>query len=143
MLEVEKSFYNALYILAWLVSWSKVHYNYLVFQSFDWAYLMKVVPMNYLVFQSFDWRYLILVDNYFIWSMIQRGSDTSFTNLWSLLLFIQSLLHYIENAQENKKNTILSYNIAENSKRVKWNEEKVCVCVCLDAGWCLVSTLND
>jgi penicillin-binding protein-related factor A (putative recombinase) len=52
-----------------------------------------------------------------------------FTNLWSLLLYIQSLLHYIENAQENKKNTILSYNIAENSKRVKRNEEKVCVCV--------------
>jgi hypothetical protein len=38
--------------------------------------------------------------------IIQRGSDTSFTNLWSLLLYIQSLLHYIENAQENKKNTI-------------------------------------
>ena len=48
--------------------------------------------------------------------MIQSGSDTSFTNLWSLLLYIQSLLHYIENAQENKKITILSYNIAENSK---------------------------
>jgi len=30
-----------------------------------------------------------------------------------------------------------------NSKRVKRNEEKACVCVCLDAGWCLVSTLND
>jgi hypothetical protein len=77
--------------------------------------------------------------------MIQRGSDASFTNLWNLLLYIQSLLHYIENAQENKKNTILSYNIAENSKRVKRNEEQVCVCVCLDAGWCLVSTctLND
>ena len=74
--------------------------------------------------------------------MIQRGSDTSFTNLWSLLLYMQSLLHYIENAQEYKKNTILSYNIAENSKRVKRNVEKVCVCVCLDAGWCLVSTLN-
>jgi hypothetical protein len=38
-------------------------------------------------------------------------------------------------SQENKKNTILSYNIAENSKRVKRNEEKVCVCVCLDAGY--------
>jgi uncharacterized membrane protein YecN with MAPEG domain len=63
----------------------------------------------------------ILVYNYFIWSMIQRGSDTSFTNLWSLLLYIQSLLHYIGNAQENKKNTILSYNIAENSERVKRN----------------------
>ena len=62
--------------------------------------------------------------------MIQRGSDTSFTNLWSLLLYLPSLLHYIENAQENKKNAILSYNIAENSKRVKRNEEKyVCVCV--------------
>ena len=66
--------------------------------------------------------------------MIQRGLDTSFINLWNLLLYIQSLLHYIENAQENKKNTILSYNIAENSKRVKGNEKKVCVCVCMDAG---------
>ena len=66
--------------------------------------------------------------------MIQRGSDTSFTNLWSLLLYIQSLLHYIENAQENKKNTILSCNIAENSKRVKRNEGKVCVCECMDVG---------
>ena len=46
-----------------------------------------------------------LVYNYFICSMIQRESDTSFTNLWRLLLYIQSLLHYIENAQENKKNT--------------------------------------
>ena len=61
--------------------------------------------------------------------MIQRGSDTSFTNLWNLLLYIQSLLHYIENAQENKKNKILSYNIAENSKRINRNEEKVCMCV--------------
>ena len=33
--------------------------------------------------------------------------------------------------QENKKNTILSYNIAKNSKRVKRKEEKVCVCVCV------------
>ena len=69
--------------------------------------------------------------------MIQRGPDTSFTNLWSLLLYIQSLLHYIENAQENKKNTILSYNIAENSKRVKKMKKKyVCVCVwMLDDVW--------
>ena len=39
--------------------------------------------------------------------------------VFSLVLYIQSLLHYIENAQENKKNTILSYNKAENSKRIK------------------------
>ena len=48
------------------------------------------------------------------------------------------MIHYIVNAQEKKKNTILSYNIAENSKRVKRNEEKVCVCVCvwmLDGVW--------
>ena len=70
-----------------------------------------------------------LVYNYFIWSMIQRGSDTTVTNLWSLLLYIQSLLQYIENAQENKKDKMLSYNIAENSKRIKKNEEKVCVCM--------------
>jgi hypothetical protein len=61
--------------------------------------------------------------------MIQRGSDTTVTNLWSLLLYIQSLLQYIENAQENKKDKMLSYNIAENSKRIKKNEEKVCVCM--------------
>jgi hypothetical protein len=41
--------------------------------------------------------------------MIQRGSDTNFTKLWSLLLYIQLLLHLVVNAQENKKNTILSY----------------------------------
>ena len=75
--------------------------------------------------------------------MIQSGSDTSLTNLWSLLLYIQLLLHCIENVQENKKNTILSYNIAENSKRIKRNEEKVCVHVYLDAGRRLVNTLND
>ena len=40
--------------------------------------------------------------------------------------------------KKTKKITILSYNIAENSKRVKRNEEKVCVCVCvwmLDGAW--------
>ena len=62
--------------------------------------------------------------------MIQRGSGTSFTNLWDLLLSIQSLLHYIENSQENKKITIVSYNIAEDNKRVKEMKKKyVCVCV--------------
>jgi hypothetical protein len=54
----------------------------------------------------------------------------------SSAIYIQSLLHYIENAQENKKNTMLSYNLAENSKRVKRNEEKVCVRVwMLDDVW--------
>jgi hypothetical protein len=66
------------------------------------------------------------------YSLIRNELFLSISDL--LLLYIQSLLHYIENAQENKKNTILSYNIAENSKRVKRNEEKVCVCVCMDAG---------
>jgi len=35
--------------------------------------------------------------------MIQRGSDTSFTNLWSLLLYVhaQLSLYYGESAQEN------------------------------------------
>jgi hypothetical protein len=63
--------------------------------------------------------------------MIQRGSDTSFLPTYGVFsyIYIRSLLHYIENAQENKKNTILSYNIAEYSKRVKRNEEKVCVYV--------------
>jgi hypothetical protein len=50
-------------------------------------------------------------------------------------------LHYIENAQENKKNTILAYNIANDSKRIKKMRKKcvcVCVCVCvwmLDGDW--------
>jgi hypothetical protein len=77
----------------------------------------------------------ILVYNYFIWSMIPRD-----TNLWSLLLYMQSLLHYIENAQET---TILSYNKVRNSKRIKKWGKSMCVCACLDAGWWLVSTLND
>ena len=71
--------------------------------------------------------------------MIQRGSDTCFTHVWSLLLYMQSLLHYIENAQET---TILSYNKVGNSTRIKKIRKKY-VCVCLDAGCCLVSTLND
>ena len=54
-------------------------------------------------------HFLICLDyDYFIWSMIQRGSATSLTNIWSLLLYIQLSLHYVENAQENKKNTHLS-----------------------------------
>ena len=54
----------------------------------------------------------------------------------SSLIYIQSLLHYIENPQENKKNIILSYNIAEDSKRIKRNEDKLCVCVwMLNGDW--------
>jgi hypothetical protein len=71
--------------------------------------------------------------------MIQRGSGTNLTKLWSPLLYIQLLLHFVVNAQENKKNTILSYKRqSENIQRIKRNEEKRCVSVCLDTGWCLV-----
>ena len=97
--------------------------------STNWLRTSMWVPKLFAHYRDCILKCVFLVYNYFIWSMIQRGSDTSFTNLWSLLLYLRSLLHYIENAQENKKNTILSYNIAENSKRVKRNEEKVCVCV--------------
>jgi hypothetical protein len=64
--------------------------------------------------------------------MIQRGSDTNFTKLWSLLLYIQLLLHFV-NAQENKKNTILSYKrqSGKYSKNKKKREKCVCVCVCV------------
>jgi len=58
--------------------------------------------------------------------MIQRGSDTSFINLWSLLLYIQLWLHYVENAQENKKNTIVAYNRQRINKMMK----RVDVCGC-------------
>jgi hypothetical protein len=51
--------------------------------------------------------------------MIQRGSGTSFTNLWDLLLSIQSLLHYIENSQENKKNTILSFFVCTKYSEIR------------------------
>ena len=58
--------------------------------------------------------------------MIQRGSDTNFTKLWSLLLYIQLLSHFVVNAQENKKNTILSYK-----------RQSVCVCAWILGGaWC-------
>ena len=45
----------------------------------------------------------------------------------------------------HKKTTILSYNIAENSKRVKRNEENVCVCVCwmLDDAWLVHYTIRN
>jgi hypothetical protein len=63
--------------------------------------------------------------------MIQRGSDTNFTKLWSLLLYIQLLLHFV-NAQENKKNTILSYKRQSGKySKIKRNEKNVCVCVCV------------
>ena len=53
--------------------------------------------------------------------MIQRGSDTNVINLWNLLLYIQLLLHYVENTQENK-NFIIT-DKAENNQRIKRNEE--------------------
>jgi hypothetical protein len=64
--------------------------------------------------------------------MMQRGSDTNVTKLWSLLLYIPLLSHFVVNAQENKKNTILSYK-RQSGKYSKKNkiEEKVCVCVCV------------
>jgi hypothetical protein len=61
--------------------------------------------------------------------MIQRGSDTNSTKLWSLLLYIQILLHFVVNAQENKKNTILSYKrqSGKYSKNKKNRGKVVCV----------------
>ena len=78
--------------------------------------------------------------------MIQRGSDTSFTNLWSLLLYIQSLLHYIENAQENKKNTILSYKKQSGkylkNKKIRGKGVGVCVWILVGA-WCLLVLISS
>jgi hypothetical protein len=57
-----------------------------------------------------------LVYNFFIWSMIQRGSDTSFINLWSLLLYIQLLLHYVENAQERQESVVALSEVSVYAK---------------------------
>jgi hypothetical protein len=54
--------------------------------------------------------------------MIQRGSDTNVTKLWSLFLYIQLSLHFVVNAQENKKNTILSYK--KQSGKYSKNKKK-------------------
>jgi hypothetical protein len=65
--------------------------------------------------------------------MIQRGSDTKFTNLWSLLLYILLLLHYLRMQKKTRNiqnETKLSYSRAENNQRIKGNEEKVCRFVC-------------
>jgi hypothetical protein len=46
----------------------------------------------------------------------------------------------------HKKTTILSYNKAENSKRIKRNEEKVCVCTrvwMLDGVWLVHLTIRN
>jgi hypothetical protein len=60
--------------------------------------------------------------------MIQRGSDTNFTKLWSLLLYIQLLSHFVVHAQENKINTILSYKrqSGKYSKNKKKRGKGVC-----------------
>jgi hypothetical protein len=65
--------------------------------------------------------------------MIQRGSDTNFTKLWSLLLYIQLLLHFVVNAQENKKNTILSYK-KQSGKYLK-NKKKRGKVACVFGYW--------
>ena len=72
--------------------------------------------------------------------MMQRGSDTSFINLWSLLLCIYN--HYYIILRMHKKTRKIQFNHitdkAKNNKRIKRNEEKVCVCVCvwmLDDVW--------
>ena len=82
--------------------------------------------------------------------MIQRGSDTNFTKLWSLLLYIQLLLHFVLNAQENKKNTMLSYMIQSGkySKNNKNRGKCVCVCVCVCAWilggvWCRLVLISS
>ena len=70
--------------------------------------------------------------------MMQRGSDTNFTKLWSLFLYIQLLLHFV-NAQENKKNTILSYKrqSGKYSKNKKNRGKGVCLCAWILGGvWC-------
>jgi hypothetical protein len=63
--------------------------------------------------------------------MIQRGSDTNFTKLWSLFLYIQLLLHFVVNAQENKKNTILSYK-KQSGKYSKNKKKREKLYACLD-----------
>ena len=70
--------------------------------------------------------------------MIQRGSDTNFTKLWSLLLYIQLLLHFVVNAQENKKNKILLYKKQSGKYSKNKKKRRKGVCVCLDTGWCLM-----
>jgi hypothetical protein len=45
------------------------------------------------------------------------------------------MLHYshqeVKETLSYADNCLISYNKAENSKRIKRNEEKVCVCVCV------------
>jgi hypothetical protein len=54
--------------------------------------------------------------------MIYEGGDTNFTKLWSLFLYIQLSLHFVVNAQKNKKNTILSYK--KQSGKYSKNKKK-------------------
>ena len=78
--------------------------------------------------------------------MIQRGSDTNFTKLWSLLLYIQLLLHFVVNAQENKKNTILSYKKESGkylkNKKIRGQGVGVCDWI-LGGAWCLLVLISS
>ena len=78
--------------------------------------------------------------------MIQRGSDTNFTKLWSLFLYIQLLLHFVVNAQENKKNTILSYKKQSGkylkNKKIRGKGVGVCDWI-LGGAWCLLVLISS
>jgi hypothetical protein len=76
------------------------------------------------------WRMNTLVTSQYqhrlssITKIFSRRISQSDWNIQTKLNYIQLLLHYVKNAQENKKNTILSYNRdkTENNQRIKWNE---------------------
>jgi hypothetical protein len=45
--------------------------------------------------------------------------------------------------KQEKYNLIISLNKAENNKRIKRNEEKVCVCVCVYVCVCMCVWMLD
>ena len=52
--------------------------------------------------------------------------------------------YYITLRMHKKTNKILDHKTdkAENNQRIKRNKENMYVCVCLNTGWCLVSTFK-